>query len=622
MDAPEAASWWIAARAMAVLASAAAIIGVYGLRGRERVGGYWLLGWAALLVAGTAYLAEGAGVDYALGVALVADAFFAPLMLAGTLSLGGRHVPVRGLVTLAAATGVLRIAVRAADWPAAEAALGVTVGPACFAAAAFVIAQRGEMLRHAIASVFVVFACFDVWDSLSDFVFGENRIAYETLLVMGVPLFGLQIVLRFERLRSGLRVAQRASQEVSRRRHLERAHFHRIFDRMREVVAELEADTRIEMVSRRAFDLLGWPPEELVGRRAIEFIPEESRHAFEEFWREQLKSDGGGEPTVFEVDGAHGERLYLEVSVSALELEGERRFLVLGRDVTDREETDRRLEARRVELEASVAASHDQLRASRGRLRDQERLAAVGTLASGIAHQINNPLGSILAMADFALMDHSATEEAGLRREALERIADEAHRAGRIVKSVLRFARHGSTAKWVDDLVPVVRRAVELTRAYVTACGAELSLHGDIEALPVLMSPIEIDQLVVNLVRNAAESRETGASIRVRTYADEAGANAWIEVEDDGRGIPADVQKEIFDPFFTTRLAEGGSGLGLSVALGIAEDHGGSIEIESEPAQGTRVRVRLPLAAAGGSGASGGGVGIAARGEGDADVAD
>ncbi len=389
--------------------------------------------------------------------------------------------------------------------------------------------------------------------------------------------------------------AQAAPDAAERRRDLERTHFHGLFDAMKELVAELEVDTRIIFVNRRVRDLLGLDVDALIGTRALDYVDPATRFEAEELWRKQAKSGGLERPITFGVPRADGSgQVFLEITVSEQMLDGQRRYLVLARDVTGRHETAERLEARQQELEASIARSRDELRASRLRLEDQERLAVVGTLASGIAHQINNPLGAILAAADFALLEPDVARREDVMRDALARIASETKRAGRIVKSILRFARHGATPKWLDDLGPVVRRSAELCRDYVRDRGGVLELAVTLEELRVLMSPIEIEQLVVNLVHNAAESRSTGARVQVEVDQSDS-RHARIRVRDDGDGVPSTAIAEVFDPFYTTRIQEGGSGLGLSVAHGIVEDHGGTIAIDSAPRRGTTVTIEIPV---------------------------
>ena len=108
------------------------------------------------------------------------------------------------------------------------------------------------------------------------------------------------------------------------------------------------------------------------------------------------------------------------------------------------------------------------------------------------------------------------------------------------------------------------------------------------------MNPLEMEEVLVNLIRNAIESRARGARVLLSCARDENGVR--IEVSDNGRGIEAKASKHIFDPFFTTRLQEGGTGVGLSVVHGIVTDHGGTIDVESQPGRGTRSRIVLPLA--------------------------
>lgn len=245
-------------------------------------------------------------------------------------------------------------------------------------------------------------------------------------------------------------------------------------------------------------------------------------------------------------------------------------------------------------LEARLEERNEQLRASLVRLEEQQRLVAVGTLAAGIAHQINNPIGAIVAAAQYAQVARDDADAAAIRDDALARVIDEARRCGRIVKSILQFARHEPTPKWIEDLNPTVMRAARITREYAESRGGSLALKISDEPLPVCMSPIDLEQAFVNLIRNAVESRATGVSIEVETL--RTSQTACVYVCDDGPGIDPAIRARVVEPFFTTRLAEGGSGLGLSVVHGIVSDHGGRLEIEPRGPQGTRARIELPIA--------------------------
>lgn len=244
------------------------------------------------------------------------------------------------------------------------------------------------------------------------------------------------------------------------------------------------------------------------------------------------------------------------------------------------------------DLERRLAERGEQLRASLLRNEEHQRLVAIGTLTAGIAHQINNPIGAITAAAEFACIARDDPDSEQVREHALATILEEGRRCGRIVRSMLQFAREEPAKKWLEDLNPVIVQGIEQTRSYVAERGGRLSILLWSEPLIVRMSPVDLEQVVVNLVRNGVESRKGGACVVVESRCE--GNDAVVLVSDDGDGIDPELRQRVLEPFFTTRLVEGGSGLGLSVVHGILRDHGGRLEIENREGGGTRVRVRLP----------------------------
>ena len=229
-------------------------------------------------------------------------------------------------------------------------------------------------------------------------------------------------------------------------------------------------------------------------------------------------------------------------------------------------------------------------------IRHRDRLATAGTLAAGIAHQINNPIGAIRNASEFALLtaDEGDLEEI---KNVLETNIEESARCGEIVRSLLQFASHEHPEKKARDLRGVVERSCGFARSFGGERHVRVDVSlGDVE-LPVEISQIEVEQVVINLVQNAIQAEPR--SNRVEVVARRDGESAVVEVRDDGRGISDEDLEQVFDPFFTTRLSQGGSGLGLSVALGITREHGGKLEIESQEGEGSLVRLRLPLFAEG-----------------------
>lgn len=251
------------------------------------------------------------------------------------------------------------------------------------------------------------------------------------------------------------------------------------------------------------------------------------------------------------------------------------------------------LERRRMEDQLRRSEAELAAKVTQERLRRAERLASVGTLAAGIAHEINNPVSSILMTAESALAVDGRLQDADQIRDDFRIIAEEAERCGEIVKNVLNFAREDVADKELQDLDDLVQRAVDLVAKFAQQAGARLDvdLAGDLP--PLYLSSTEVEQVVVHLLRNAVENGGEGLRVEVTTA--RHGDRVRLTVRDDGPGIPTDHQSYVFDPFFTTRRDAGGTGLGLSVVHAIVHEHGGSIHVDSKPGRGTELDIDWPI---------------------------
>jgi PAS domain S-box-containing protein len=233
------------------------------------------------------------------------------------------------------------------------------------------------------------------------------------------------------------------------------------------------------------------------------------------------------------------------------------------------------------------------------KLRDQlvhtERLSAIGELIAGVAHEINNPLQTIIGCTELMLDDAEASNRADL-----ELVRKEAMRAGQIVRNLLAFARRGASDRVVVDLNALVRATAELRMYHLQQINIALTLHCAPRPLPVLVNREEIRQVILNLLLNAEHAIVStgagGGSIVIETL-DADGVHS-VEVSDSGPGISPELRGRIFEPFFTTREVGEGTGLGLSISLGIVSSHGGTLTL-ADSAAGARFRLSLPSPAEG-----------------------
>ena len=305
---------------------------------------------------------------------------------------------------------------------------------------------------------------------------------------------------------------------------------------------------------------------------AERFIDPQARDGFVS----RLERDGSVTDYLMRLRRADRVAIWVEVTAHAESHEGELRVEALMRDVSERKRLD------------------DQARDLYHQLLQAEKLAALGQTISGVAHELNNPLATILTWAE-RLSQRPVDDQT---KRGLEIILSESERSAKIVRNLLTFARKRHTTRAMVDVNQIVRDTLAL-RSY----DQRLSNINIIEALPaglplVFAHPHQFQQVLLNLIINAEQAMIAAngrGTMILRSWHDMEGDAVILEVNDDGPGVPEDVQPRIFDPFFTTKEVGKGTGLGLTVAYAIIQEHGGRISVKSEPGAGASFFVSLPV---------------------------
>jgi PAS domain S-box-containing protein len=440
------------------------------------------------------------------------------------------------------------------------------------------------------------------------------------LLISGSVAAGLAA--RFRRhLLAALREAEtrrrfeQLEREVAERRRAEEAlrtserRYRQLTEGTRDAIVVADGRGLITLFNPAAQHTFGYTERDVLGQPLTMLMPSDDGDAQRQRLQDYLRTPGdawGDQPVELGGRRKSGESFPMELSLTALELPEGRVHLAAIRDTTERH----RLQARLVQ---------------------SEKLASLGLLSAGVAHEINNPLAYVsnnLAILerdiqglkataeaceeargllestrpDFAAKVSQLVEEIGLAyvqqnidrilgstRQGIRRVAD-------IVQNLRDFARLDRAEFERADINDAITCTLEMLRGELSRCA--ITVAPQLRDLPpVLCAPAQINQVFFNLIINAIQAIEATAQgrgrIEISTHPD--ADTVVIEVADDGGGIPPEDLSRVFDPFFTTRPVGTGAGLGLSISHGIVTDHGGRIEAASAPGQGARFRVTLPV---------------------------
>jgi two-component system NtrC family sensor kinase len=261
-------------------------------------------------------------------------------------------------------------------------------------------------------------------------------------------------------------------------------------------------------------------------------------------------------------------------------------------------------------LELKIAERTRELEAAQTQLVQSEKMSAIGELAAGVAHELNNPMGGILGYAQFALEkmskatpDSVTAKDIEAQRKYLSDIEQQARRCRSIIRNLLKFSRSSGNKEWEEfDLRSILEDTISLIQHQLDLGNIELATDFAKDLPNLKGNASELQQVFTNLLLNALHAMPDGGEIRLMTRLSpqlgEFSGCVEVVIEDTGSGIESDHLTKIFEPFFTTKDKEKGTGLGLSISYGIVKEHGGDIAVESKRGEGTKFTVVLPLESA------------------------
>ena len=343
------------------------------------------------------------------------------------------------------------------------------------------------------------------------------------------------------------------------------------------IIADMKGKTIF--FNKAAERLTGYTEEEVVGKFHVArfYSIEMARDIMKKLRSNEYGGKGKLENYMLTMRGKNSEEIPVSLSAS-LVCEGDKELASVGIFSDLRE---------KIEIEKA-------LQESQVRLLQSEKMASLGSLAAGVAHEINNPLGGILIYASLLMEDFEASNDP--RVQDLQKIVEEATRCKEIVRSLLEFGRQTESRFQPIDINKAINDGLFFLEKQVIFHDIQIVKRLD-PALPLVEGdPNQIKQVFMNMMVNAAEAMsDHGGSLTITTGGDKDESMILISFRDEGTGISPEIKSKIFDPFFTTKGVGKGTGLGLSTSYGIIQSHHGIIEVESEPGKGATFTIYLPV---------------------------
>lgn len=374
-----------------------------------------------------------------------------------------------------------------------------------------------------------------------------------------------------------------------------------ILDGIADFILVITPDHEIIEANQAFLKQMGYSRDEVIGKKCHQIFQKLNRMCDVEVTcplEEVIHNRRRSESVLTRID-RRGQQRYIEVIIYPVwESPGKiSKFIEISRDITQRVKTEEEITRR---LEKMVEKRTRQLRETQDKLIHQDKMASLGKLSASVVHEINNPVAGIL---NLNLLMQRIVAEGDLNAKTLKQfnsylrlMETETRRVSRIISNLLGFSRQSSMELKKFDLRRLIAKTLLLNQNLLKISRVHVEKHLAADLPQIVGSQDLLQQVFVNMISNAAEAMQPGGGGILKISAQPAGKQAIrIVFEDTGSGIPKENLPHLFEPFFTTKKKGKGVGLGLSVAYGIVEEHGGHIGVQSSEGTGTVINIELPV---------------------------
>jgi PAS domain S-box-containing protein len=399
---------------------------------------------------------------------------------------------------------------------------------------------------------------------------------------------------RFVAIKQDITQRKRAEEELRERE----STFHGITDSTQDAILMMDPQGCLSFWNPAAEHILGYTRNEALGRNLHELlVPQRYQDAHQKGFPEFQRTGHGnavGKTLELEARCKDGREIPVELSLSAIRIKGGWHAVGIMRDITQRKEAEQSLRETNTRLKHAL----EELQTAQEQVVQQERLRALGTMASGIAHDFNNALAAVVGFTELLLDRPGALDDKPKVKQYLEMMNTAARDAGNVVNRLREFYRYRERGEVFTavDLNRLVEESISLTqpkwKTQAEARGIAIRTETDLRKVPPVQgNAADLREVLTNLIFNAVDAMPRGGVITLRTRNHDS--RVTIEVADTGSGMTEEVRRRCLEPFFTTK-GDGGTGLGLSMVYGIIQRHEGTIDIQTQLHKGTTFILSLP----------------------------